>query len=151
MWRFVNRLLCDVKYVYTHHNNWSLQWEALIIYRLRGLVVKTSAHGARSPRFYPGLTHVGLCRALSPGWYPIAHLPGTMGKWYLMNIYNVLAIFYKLRNFCTDTRGNVYSRITHRQIKYTLIRQLTRSSLIRVYFTCKRRLRRPRYCKKVVH
>ena len=38
-------------------------------------------------------------------------------------------------------RGTVYSRVMHKQIKHTLIRQLLGNCLIRVYFICKRRLK----------
>ena len=47
----------------------------------------------------------------------------------------------KLHNFYTGTNTIVSSWVTHRQIKYTMIRQLLRSCLIWVYFICKRRLK----------
>ena len=59
-----------------------------------------------------------------------------------MNIYQ-LKLYYKssaLHIFCVNTKKNVHTWISHRQIKYTRIRQLPRSCLIRVYFICKRRL-----------
>ena len=45
--------------------------------------------------------------------------------------------FFKLHIFCTETKKTVSSWVTHKQIKYILIRQLLRGCLNRVYFICK--------------